>query len=628
MLEALTKYYSKIFYHVNIFPLGDWAQEKLLDIYMMPNIQLMAKEKWFFKKTGEQISTYQHIFVSDNKPNQQIFIQGEAGYGKTTFLAKLVMDWCTITSKQSLETTLLMDDKTSSNTHHRYNDFSEDLTPLQEFKYVFHISLRESVYQVEIAKMINKQIVDSIYSSKEDRKKAYKLLNEIMKRERCLVLLDGLDEWIGTGDRHNLPKLAGVHSLCVLLITTRHWKLTERIPDSQISKLLQLDGVNCEFEVSRQILGCRKDCKDRNDLDKKQSEFKSYILKYGLLEHVYSPLMLCLIVHLWAKGTELMVSRCEMYSLLLESLFKKAKSETSEFQDPPFRCFTETQYIEPNIEHLNRLAEVAFYLLFSDTPKKSLVFTITELKKFNLGKLDKNNFALKSGIFSATRKESTFRSSSSFSFINTSIQEFLAAYHIARNTNLIDDVIFGYLNCHRDAYLDISQVFIFLCGLNISAANKLSGMMDEHDAASGFLPIRSYSGLQNIIMKGYREAVANQQNDIRLKLSIFHFFYFSISANNLRDLHSVWTNNKSNVLALTIHVLDIQSSLKNGESASHIEFDLSSCSKLNTFVLDGNGILLSGNYKYSIVFLKYFLSCGVLFSSLACLAHLSTKYSW
>ncbi|XP_052226469.1 uncharacterized protein LOC127841588 [Dreissena polymorpha] len=594
MLGDLTKYYRKRFSHINIFPLDDWAEEKLLDIYLPPNIQLMAKEKGYFKKTGEHILKYENIFLSDTEPNQQIFIQGEAGYGKSTFLAKLVMDWCTITSEQSAEMTLPIDDKTtrfSSHTHMRYSNVFDDLTSLKDFTYVFHVTLRESVGQFEIEKMIQTQIVDSIYSSEKDRGKAYILLNEIMKHERCLVLLDGLDEWTGTGDHHNLPTLAEVHSLCVLLITTRPWKMTEaKVLDSQICKLLQLDGVNKVFEVSRKILGCIKEFKGSQDLDKKQSEFESYVRKCGLLKHLYSPMMLCLIVHSWTKGTELKGSICEKYSLLLECLFKKANIETSEFQEPPYRCFTETQNIQPNIEHLNRLAEAAFYLLFSDTQEKALVFTITELKKFNLGQLDQENFSLKSGIISVTRKASALRSSSSFSFIHKSIQEFLAAYHIACNTNVIDDVISGYLNRHKDAYLDISQVFIFLCGLNISASNKLSGMMDELEVGCfHFERPTIRSELVKVILAGYREAVANQQKDIVLKHSLYYFNFY----NDNRDLHSIWTNNKSDVLYMGIYVPDRQISRTGGESASHIEFDLSSCNKLKSLKLNGKGILLS-----------------------------------
>ncbi|XP_052227686.1 uncharacterized protein LOC127842295 [Dreissena polymorpha] len=588
MLGALKTYYRKRFCHVNIFPLDDWAEEKLLDIYMPPNIQLMAKERGYFKKTGEKILKYENILFSDTEPNQQIFIQGEAGYGKSTFLEKLVMDWCTETSEQSaLETVEALIHRLNLNTHMKYFYVFDDLKPLKDFAFVFHVTLRESVYQVEIENMINTQIVDSIYSSEKDRGKAYILLNEIMKRERCLILLDGLDEWTGTGDRHNLPTLADVHSLCVLLITTRPWKMTQaKILDSQICKLLQLDGVDNVFDVSRKILGCRTDFKDEQDLDKKQSEFESYVWKFDLLEHLYSPMMLCLIVYLWTKGTELKGSKCEIYSLLLECLFKKANTETSAFQEPPYRCFTGTQYIQPNIEQMNRLSKAAFYLLFSDTQEKSLVFSITELKKFNLGLLDQENFALKSGILSATRDASALRSSSSFSFIHKSIQEFLAACHIACNTNLIDDVISGYLNRHEGAYVDISQVFIFLCGLNMSAANKLSCMMDEHDV--GCVQPMIY-GLQAVILAGYREAVANQQKDIVLKLSVYQLKF----DNDIQDLHSIWTINKSNVLSMRFDIPDKQSSPTRCQSVSYVQFNLSSCIKLKYLVLNGNGILLS-----------------------------------
>ncbi|KAH3783146.1 hypothetical protein DPMN_161074 [Dreissena polymorpha] len=615
MLGDLTKHYSKRFCHVNTFPLDDWVEEKLLDIYMPPNIKLMDKERGFFKKTNEQILTYQHMFLLDTKPNQQVFIQGEAGSGKSTFLAKLVMDWCKITSEQSLETMMPMDDKTTSvnsNTQMRDTNVFDDLTSLKDFKFVFHVQLRESVDQFDIAKIIKKQIVDSIYSSEEDRGKAYILLNEIMKRERCLVLLDGLDEWIGTGEpgkrgeigtHHNLPKLADVHShYCVLLITTRPWKMTgAKILDSQIDKLMQLDGVDDVFGMSRNILGCRTDCKQRQDLDTKQSKFESYVQKYGLLEHLYSPMMLCLIVQLWAEGTELKGSKCEMYSFLLDSLFKKATSEPGEFQEPTCRCFTETQYIQPNIEHLNRLAEAAFDLLFSDTQNKALVFTTKELKKYNFGKLDQNNIALKSGILSAKRQAPTLGALPSFSFIHKSIQEFLAAYHIARIThlNLIDGVISGYLDRHEDAYLDVSQVFIFLCGLDIMSANKLSGMMDSRNNAR----VEPYfeDTLCDIILQGYREAIANEQTNIALTLS-----HLKGLKNDVRDLHSVWKNNTRNLLSLDISIEsddDITSdsdddiavrggSPATAEHTSHIEFDMSSCHRLEYLSLDGNGIWL------------------------------------
>ncbi|XP_052245612.1 uncharacterized protein LOC127854590 [Dreissena polymorpha] len=572
LLRAMMKHYAKTLSHVTTSPLNDWVQARLDDIYMPPDLQLMKKVKGSFIKTGTQITEYMNVFLTDGEQSRHTFIQGEAGSGKSTFLAKLIMDWCSASTRKSVEA--FSTAETNSGDHDsrlKCDHFFKDLKILTSYKFIFHVTLRDSLHEFDILEMIKQQIIDSIYS-KEDRDTAYTLLNEIMKRERCLVLLDGLDEWTGTVG-HNLPTLAVSLSQCDMLITTRPWKMTQsKIPDSKIDTLLQLEGVNKPFDISKRLLACRGDYNEIKDLD-----FESYVFKNDLYKLLFSPMMLSLIVHSWAEGTELKGSRCEIYSLLLESLIKKVNSETSEFQQPPYRCFTATQYIQPNIENLNNIAEAAFYLLFSDTREKALVFTITELNKFNLGQIDQENFALKSGILSATRKASSLRSYSSFSFIHKSIQEFLAAYHIARNTNLIDDVISGYLNSHEDAYLDISQVFIFLCGLNMSAANTLSGTMDEHDV------VKFDRRFQDIILTGHREAVANQQTDILLKLSR----YTDVYDENIRDLHSIWTQNKSNVLKMRIHVLDRKN------YASHIEFKLSSCINLKSLELDGNGILLS-----------------------------------
>ncbi|KAH3783237.1 hypothetical protein DPMN_161170 [Dreissena polymorpha] len=596
LLRAMMKHYAKTLSHVTTSPLNDWVQERLYDIYMPPDLQLMKKDKGSFMKAGTQITEYRNVFLTDGEPSRHMFIQGEAGSGKSTFLAKLVLDWCSANTTQSVEPlppalTTSFDGDSSW----KLTKLFKDLKTLTSYKFIFHVTLRDFVQDFEILEMIKQQTIDSIYS-KKDRAHAYNLLNEIMKRERCLVLLDGFDEWTGTGG-HNLPTLTIALSQCDMLFTTRPWKMTQsNIPDSNIDTLLQLEGVNEPFEVSKRLLACRGEYKESKALDNKQSEFISYVRENDLHKLLVSPMMLLLIVQSWTEGTKLKGSRCEIYSLLLESLLKKANSETSEFQRPPFRCFTCTQYIKPNNEHVNCLAEAAFNLLFSDKRENSLVFSISELKNSNsmFHEQERLDFALKSGILSATRKESLLRSSSAFSFIHKSMQEFLAAYHIARNAqlNLIDGVISEYLKSHEDAYLDISQVFIFLCGLDIMSVNMLSGLMDERNNAR----VKAWfdDELCSIILKGYREAVANAQTNIALTLS-----HLDCQNSNVRDAHSFWKNNTFSPLSLYIKlshiylpVADKDGSPATEEPPSHIEFNLSSCHMLKYLYLHYDGIWL------------------------------------
>ncbi|KAH3770272.1 hypothetical protein DPMN_171556 [Dreissena polymorpha] len=539
----------------------------------------MFEDKGVFKRTDKQVTQYKGVFLTDDNVNRRIFLQGEAGSGKTTFLSKLALDWCGEPHDISAS------DNSSL--------FFSDIDVLQSFVFVFHITLRNSVKQFDVYTLIKQQIIDSIYSQ-EDREKAYKLVNEIMKREQCLILLDGLDEWTGPGDHHNLPTLVVDHSKCVMLFSTRPWKLTVvKITDLDRYTSVQLEGVNKPFELSRLILGRLV---DKDDLELKYSAFEHYIEKQKLGNLLSSPMMLSAIVCSFAEGVELKGSKCEIYILLLESLFKKANSEMRTFEQPPFPCFTETQYIQPNIDTLNRLAELAFHLLFVNAKENSLVFSISELRKFKLDEKEQKEFALQSGILSSARNAALLRPSSSFSFIHLSMQEFLAAYHISRNTDLVDGVISVYLNRQREAYCDISQVFIFLCGLDVTCAEKLSSMMDERHALSKTVHWYYACDFQSIILAGHREVVANGHNETFLRLSTFEF---NQQISNTNDLHRIWTNNAANVISLEVKALF-------DYSAS--QMDLSLCRKLKRLVLIGDrhrdGILLKGNYTIKVFVCK------------------------
>ncbi|KAH3770435.1 hypothetical protein DPMN_171722 [Dreissena polymorpha] len=218
-----------------------------------------------------------------------------------------------------------------SHTNNSSNIFA-DVEALQDYMFVFYITLRNSVKQVDVYTMIKIQIIDIIYSQ-DDREKPYRLVNEIMKRERCFVLLDGLDEWTGSGDHHNLPTLVSVYKQTVMLIATRPWKSAEgKVKHSDIEAVLQLEGINEPLELSSIILG---HLVAKAELEIKHSAFRRYIWNQKLGKLISSPIMLSVIVCSYSEGIEFKGSKCEIYIPLLESLFKKANSNTCTFQQPP-----------------------------------------------------------------------------------------------------------------------------------------------------------------------------------------------------------------------------------------------------------------------------------------------------
>ena len=131
--------------------------------------------------------------VSPGKRPYRIMLVGEAGVGKTTFLAKLANDW-----KLGRE--------------------------FQEIKLLFHIPLRK-------AKKAN--IFGNIVQEYLSERRTYgeRLDNYINKNQnKVMLLLDGLNEFQGeiTGNISNdvLAKIMGgkKYKECVVIITTRPWR--------------------------------------------------------------------------------------------------------------------------------------------------------------------------------------------------------------------------------------------------------------------------------------------------------------------------------------------------------------------------------------------------------------------
>ncbi|XP_052221617.1 uncharacterized protein LOC127838087 isoform X1 [Dreissena polymorpha] len=584
--RRLVEHYNDTSSNVALSVLDQSLDKRITDIYATPKMHLfdIASDGKRVKK--EQVLTYKELFYTDDtKSNRRVYVQGEPGSGKSTFAAKLVHDWC--------------DENRPSTAAPNKNASFGDVLIIQNFQFIFFLSLGESRGQTEVTHMIKKQIIDTIYSD-EKRQVMYTLLLKIIETEICLVIRDGLDEWVAP-DGSNLaePSIAGFpKDKCAVLTTSRPWKLAdERIKNSRIDILVEIEGISDSYTFSERVLRCILD--KSKDLKTTAREIWSFIMERRLTWLSNLPMLYTLVICTWVGTMEEEEhlngsSLCALYTTFLESLCKKANDTTGFFNDlnpPHVKCFSRTSYLRPIIQNVDVISKAAFHLLYSPEKEKSIVFNDQELSNYLTP--SEQEFALKAGLISKRKTKSALNSS--ISFIHKSMQEFLAAYHIAHNAHLIDDVIIGYLGRHSDAYLDISQVFIFLCGLNISAANTLSGIINEHhskimDARGLTYSSMKHVAFQSIIEAGYREAVSNDQTDILLRLS--HFY---IVGNNLMVMNNVWRENKSNALALEIEVHDetdraIRSSSTHGEPTSQVEFDLSSCLNLKYLKLWGSGI--------------------------------------
>ncbi|XP_052234522.1 uncharacterized protein LOC127847037 isoform X2 [Dreissena polymorpha] len=586
--QRLIQHYNDTTCNVPLLTLDQSLDKRITDMYAAPKIhQIKIEKDGKLVKNEKQVLTYKELFYTDNKLIQRIYIQGEPGRGKSTCAVKLVDDWCN-------------SNQPSSGASIKHPAFEDRLT-IQKFKLLFFITLRDSRDQTDVTQMIKKQLIDKMFFEDECAD-VYKLLVQILKTEICLVVREGLDEWVSPSDSNLAePSMAGFSKdTCTVLTTSRPWKLAdERIKNSQIDSLFEIEGISDPYAFAKNILRCI--IHQKKDLQKTVDTFNLFVSRRKLQSLSSSPMLYALVICTWVDTIEDEAhlkgySLCILYTTLLESLCKKANSATGYFNEstpPPVHCFYSSSYLQPNIEHLDKLAEVAFKLLFSSERESSIVFDDITLsnhfsnEEFTVRKM----FALKAGIL--TNRNDKSRTGRSYSFVHKTVQEFLAAYHIACNPRVIDDVISRYLKLNTCLYLDIAQVLIFVCGMKICAANELSALMNQCHVVDVHPP-RPYSpcDFQLIIESGIREAAANKQDDIHLQLS--HFY---ITKSNVRDCNVIWSTNTSNVELLLVVTSSVffgtmQSLVSSDEHPSHFEVNLSSCNKLKSLQLSGKHMWL------------------------------------
>ncbi|KAH3811732.1 hypothetical protein DPMN_140147 [Dreissena polymorpha] len=575
--------------NVPLSMLDDSLDKRITDVYATPKLHQIKIEKDGKRVKHVQVLTYKELFYTDDKSNQRIYIQGEPGRGKSTFAVKLVHDWC----KQN---------QTASAAPIENAAFG-DLLTIHKFKLLFFITLRNSREKTDVAEMIKEQLINEMFLEAK-RADVYTLLDKIIETEICLVVREGLDEWVSPGSKDlPEPSMAGFpKETCTVLTTSRPWKLVdERIKNSQIDSLIEIEGISDAYLFSETILRCIID--QRKNLEETVNKFNDFAERRKLKSLSSSPMLYVLVIYIWEHTIDEREhlkswSLCSLYTAMLESLCKKAHSAPGYFNRPPVQCFSNPSYLQPNIEHLDNVAEVACQLLFSSERESSIVFDDNTLSNHPKTFADCKMFALRAGIF--TNRKNKCWKGSSISFIHKTVQEFLAAYHIACNPNVIDDIISRYLNCYNNSYLEISQVFIFLCGMNISAANKLSALMNQCDIDHcNYDPCYSKEfrpcAFQKIIESGISEALANKQDGICLELSHVCIETEQMTEHNKTHLNLMLSNVQSlSVCTSSSYWMHNKVFARDKPTSPAVEVNLSSCHKLKLLKLKGENIWLRG----------------------------------
>ncbi|KAH3709112.1 hypothetical protein DPMN_068573 [Dreissena polymorpha] len=483
----LIQFYTTKMNTVSVSPLREGCDKPIWDIFVTPKmIPINIEKDGSRTKTNSTIHQYRGIFYNDKKLNR-VFIQGDPGTGKSTFLIKLAIDWC---------------EAVSLHNQNCVSTFS-DIDTLRDFRFLFHISLRDAIGQREVIEMIKTQIIDLIYTG-DERIKAFLLLQQIMKQETCIVTMDGLNEWTDDLNKYTVPLIANCHTKCVSLVTTRPWKMMdERIKDSEIDRLIEIEGINDSEELTKHIILSLQTGTDRT-----HTEFKKYVNENQLMRFLTSPWLQVLLVNVWINNNAFKGSLCEINCILLDLLFKKANAKKGYFKiGHSIQCLSNTSFIKERVDIFDALANVAFQFTFSS--KKSLVFSERELIKYLT--LEQLQFCLHAGVLTRRHSVGIAPQESQFSFIHETVQEFLAAYHIANSKQELSEF---FQTETKYNILEMSQTVIYLCGLDCKKANELLNRLTDIELLENI-----NQGLSNYVQANFdMEQVKTFQTDVYTKI--------------------------------------------------------------------------------------------------------------
>ena len=178
------------------------------------------------------------------KLSTRILIKGEAGSGKSVFCLKLIESWCQI--KQSMQREHVCENHSGLLRQLEMDrDLPELLKQLCSYSQRKHFlpdipcttcEMKRCLSQFDLLYYVpmrgaaegKTSVLDLVCDAVCNKRQSYiARTKRLLDRDdiRCLIVLDGVDEWQNPPDFNGLPKSDGLSMKCVLLWTMRPWKL-------------------------------------------------------------------------------------------------------------------------------------------------------------------------------------------------------------------------------------------------------------------------------------------------------------------------------------------------------------------------------------------------------------------
>ena len=461
------------------------------------------------------------------KLSTRILIKGEAGSGKSVFCMKLVEGWCHL--KQSVKQEHVCEkhselicqleknhnlpellEKLCSQRHSRLQirrlrlpkipcTTCEMKECLSQFDLLYYVPLRDAT---EGKTSVLDLVCNAVCKKRQkviDRTKVLLDSDNI----RCLIVLDGVDEWPNPPGFTGLPNCDGLSDNCFLLWTMRPWKLVHlQLKPKHDDHIVTVSGLS-PYSVAKVIENILTRFYGLNG-EELESKFLTYCekVKDKTLEGIMRmPMMLIAACHLWHReetivsnkslDSEQSFSKTHLYlsllDLMIQNTAKKQNEQTnmehnlaqSLWQDrennPPTHpdlagILNSFHHVSQFIDMLLPFCELAFTDLVSAETK--LVFNKSQLER-QLGK-SHVDLAHRLGLISQAKVRSDIGCPQkvSVSFYHKSVQELLAAMYMTCGNREVVTTFCGYCSTLEKVW-ETANVTMFVVGLDPSLGCRI-----------------------------------------------------------------------------------------------------------------------------------------------------------
>ncbi|XP_060596609.1 uncharacterized protein LOC132750616 [Ruditapes philippinarum] len=532
----LITFYRERHSQVFLSPLFEEKDTPLASFYIRPELNSLVSTPAI--KDGTQarheaklpVKSLSEIFKTEKKKNREIYVFANAGLGKTAFSKYLANVWC--------------------QAHCPDEDLNDilskgDIDCMQEFNFLFLVILRDAGNLCCIDELIFEKIVSELGV---EEPLSIGDLCKILKNEKCLVILDGLDEWTHPDNECKRPPPRSiphrkVREKCTMLTTTRPWKFgVLDVNSSQLGKKIELTELNYESAVTltERILKRLKSHPNNHALQLDVYEFISGIKSRENDELISVPLLLIYAICLWCDGVQIGNSKFDLYINIVEFLLSRTIQKHGELQisqETPVsdisECLAKYENCKKYFKLLMLLGKLSYYTLFNETRENTLVFDGSVAEKHLTP--DEMKFTLHSGMLSESTSKTLTKKFSKVSFSHKTVQEFFAAIFISSENDAMKTVLEKCRNIYD--ILDMSIICEFISAMNAdrmcAISNDLMSVINDDEKTRKYRTRTdnwaSLSNVQDMFMSYFEEL--DDQDDCK-------GFYLDLSQHStLSELH-------------------------------------------------------------------------------------------